>query len=80
MKRLNMAKSLYCKKRIESVKATAAELKSLVLRGKNTSYNSPNSTFNVEDFAFSKIKERYKKWTGNCFDNKDLISFGLINE
>lgn len=73
-----MTKSLYCKKRIESVKTTAAELKRLVLRGKNTFYNSQNSTFKVEDFAFSKIKERYKKWIGNCFD-KDLISFGLIN-
>ena len=24
----------------------------------------------------SKLKERYKKWTGNSFDDKDLISFG----
>lgn len=45
----------------ESVKATATELKRLVLRGKNTSYDSQNSTYNVEDFAFSKLKERYKK-------------------
>lgn len=33
-----------------------------------------------EDFAFSKLRERYKKWTGNSFDEKDLISFGLANE
>lgn len=64
----------------ESVKATATELKRLVLRGKNTSYDSHNSTYKVEDFAFSKLKERYKKWTGNSFDDKDLISFGLVNE
>lgn len=64
----------------ESVKATATELKRLVLRGKNTSYDSQNSTYKVEDFAFSKLKERYKKWTGNSFDDKDLISFGLVNE
>ena len=57
----------------ESVKATATELKRLVLRGKNTSYDSQNSTYKVEDYAFSKIKERYKKWTGNSFDDKDLI-------
>ena len=64
----------------ESVKATATELKRLVLRGKNTSYDSQNSTYVVEDYAFSKLKERYKKWTGSSFDEKDLISFGLANE
>ena len=64
----------------ESVKATGTELKRLVLRGKNTSYDSQNSTYKVEDYAFSKLKERYKKWTGNSFDDKDLISFGLVNE
>lgn len=64
----------------ESVKATAIELKRLVLRGKNTSYDSQNSTYKVDDYAFSKLKERYKKWTGNSFDDKDLISFGLVNE
>ena len=64
----------------ESVKATATELKRLVLRGKNTSYDSQNSTYKVEDYAFSKLKERYKKWTGNSFDDKDLTSFGLVNE
>lgn len=60
----------------ESVKATATELMRLVLRGKNTSYDSQNSTYKVEDYAFSKIKERYKKWTGNSFDDKDFIWIG----
>lgn len=64
----------------ESVKATATELKRLVLRGRNTTYDSQNSPYRVEDFAFSKLRERYKKWTGNSFDDKDLISFGLVNE
>ena len=64
----------------ESVKVTANELKRLVLRGKNTSYDSQNSTYKEEDYAFSKLKERYKKWTGNSFADKDLISFGMVNE
>ena len=64
----------------ESVKATATELKRLVLKGKNTSYDSQTSNYKVEDFSFSKLKERYKKWNGNSFDDKDLISFGLSNE
>lgn len=64
----------------ESVKATSTELKRLVLRGRNTSFDSQVSSYKAEDFAFSKLKERYKKWTGNSFDDKDLISFGLANE
>lgn len=64
----------------ESVKATATELKRLVLRGKNTSFDSQLSTYRVEDYAFSKLRERYKKWTGNSFDTKDLVSFCLANE
>lgn len=64
----------------ESVKTTPEELKRLVLRGKNTSYDSQNSTYKVEDFAYSKLRERYKKWTGSSFDEKDLVSFGLANE
>lgn len=64
----------------ESVKATATELKRLVLRGKNSSFDSQLSAYKTEDFAFSKLRERYKKWTGNSFDDKDLISFGLADE
>ena len=64
----------------ESVKTTATELKRLVLRGKNTSYDSQNSTYKMDDYAFSKLKERYKKWTGSSFDDKDLVSFGLANQ
>ena len=48
----------------ESAKVTANELKRLVLRGKNTSYDSQNSTHKVEDYAFSKLKERYKNGMG----------------
>lgn len=64
----------------ESVKATPEELKRLVLRGKNTSYDSQNSTYKVEDYSYSKLRERYKKWTGSSFEEKDLLSFGLVNE
>ncbi len=64
----------------ESVKATATELKRLVLRGKNASYDTQVSDYKVRDYAFSKLRERYKKWTGNSFDDKDLVSFGLATE
>lgn len=64
----------------ESIKAMPTELKRLVLRGKNTSYDSQNSTYKIEDFAYSQLRARYKKWTGNSFDEKDLVSFGIVNE
>ena len=64
----------------ESVKATPTEQKRHVLRGKNTSYDLQKSTFKVEDYAYSQLRARYKKWTGNSFDEKDLVSFGLANE
>lgn len=64
----------------ESVKASSTELKRLVLRGKNTTYDSQISGYKVEDYAFAKLRERYKKWTGNSFEEKDLVSFGLANE
>ena len=63
----------------ESVKASPIELKRLVLRGRNSSFDSQDSTYKIEDYAFSKLRERYKKWTGNSFDDKDLISFGLVD-
>jgi len=64
----------------ESVKATPTELKRLVLRGKNTSYDSQKSTYRIEDFAYTQLRARYKKWTGNSLDEKDLVSFGIVNE
>lgn len=64
----------------ESAKASPIELKRLVLRGRNTTFDSQNSMYKVEDYAFSKLRERYKKWTGNSFDEKDLVSFGLATK
>ena len=64
----------------ESVKATATEMKRLVMRGRNTSFDSQLSMYKTEDYSFSKLRERYKRWTGSSFDMKDLVSFGLADE
>lgn len=64
----------------ESVRADATELKHLVLRGKNTSWDAQISSYKVNDYAFSKLRARYKKWTGNSFDDKNLVSFNLVME
>ena len=48
----------------ESVVANAAELKRLVLCGKNSSFDSLATDYNFEDYSFSKLRERYKEWNG----------------
>ncbi|MDE5696352.1 MAG: putative DNA binding domain-containing protein [Lachnospiraceae bacterium] len=64
----------------ESVKADATELKRLVLRGKNSSYDVLGTTYSVSDYAFSKLRERYKAWTGESLEDKELVSFGLVDD
>ncbi len=64
----------------ESVKASAVEQKRLILKGRNTTWDTQLSGYNVIDFAFTKLRERYKKWTRKSFEDRDLISFGLVNE
>lgn len=64
----------------ESVKADATELKRLVLRGKNSSYDALGTTYSVSDYAFSKLRERYKAWTGERLEDKELVSFGLVDD
>lgn len=64
----------------ESVKADATELKRLVLRGKNSSYDALGTIYSVSDYAFSKLRERYKAWTGESLEDKELVSFGLVDD
>ena len=64
----------------ESVKATAVEQKRLIMKGKNISYDTQISPYKVIDYAFTKLHERYKKWTGKSFEDKDMISFGLATD
>lgn len=63
----------------ETVLADATEHKRLVLRGKNSSYDSLISSYNFDDYSFSKLKERYNQWTGKSFEDKMYFSFGLID-
>lgn len=64
----------------ESVKADATDLKRLVLRGKNSSYDALGTAYSVSDYAFSKLRERYKAWTGESLEDKELVSFGLVDD
>lgn len=61
----------------ESVLADPTELKRLVMRGKNTSYDSQISPYQFEDYSFSKLRERYKVWTGRSMSENVYESFGI---
>ena len=63
----------------ESVKATSIELKRLVMRGKNSTFDSLVTDYDFDDYSFSKLKERYFQWTGKSFDDKLFESFGMVN-
>ena len=64
----------------ESVKADATEQKRLILKGRNSTWDMQRSAYPVNDFAFSKLHERYRKWTGKSFEDRDMFSFGLVDE
>ena len=64
----------------ESVAAPDHILHELILDGINESFDSLVSKYDASDFAFSKLRERYRRWTGKSFDNKFLASFGLVDE
>ena len=64
----------------ESVTANAAELKRLVLRGKNSSFDSLMTDYDFKDYSFSKLRERYKEWNGTSMPEKGFESFGIVDE
>lgn len=64
----------------ESVVANAAELKRLVLRGKNTSFDSLMTDYDFNDYSFSKLRERFKEWNGTSMTEKSFESFGIVDD
>lgn len=64
----------------ESVVANAAELKRLVLHGKNSSFDCLMTDYDFKDYSFSKLRERYKEWNGTSMPEKSFESFGIVDE
>lgn len=44
----------------------------LVLRGRNSSYDSLISSYNFKDYSFSKLRERYYEWNSSSMEEKIL--------
>lgn len=61
----------------ESVIAPAYVLNQLVLNGMNRTYDELASEYDFKDYAFSKLRERYKVWTGNSMEDKLFDSFEI---
>ncbi|WP_234121776.1 ATP-binding protein [Clostridium hydrogenum] len=64
----------------QSVPATPAKLKELVLKGSVASYDSLKSKYSFDNMAFTKLKSTYKMRTGIQFEDSDYESFGIIDE
>ena len=64
----------------ESIVAPDHMLHELILDGMNESFDAIISKYDADDFAFSKLRERYRRWTGKSFNDKFLASFGLVDE
>ena len=61
----------------ESVIAPSYVLNQLLLKGMNRTYDALDSEYDFKDYAFSKLRERYKAWTGNSMEEKLFDSFEM---
>lgn len=61
----------------ESVIAPHYVLNQLILKGMNRTYDALTSEYDFKDYAFSKLRERYKVWTGNSMADKLFDSFEI---
>ncbi len=64
----------------ESVIAPSYVLNQLLLKGMNRTYDALLSEYDFKDFAFSKMRERYKAWTGNSMEEKLFDSFEMRDD
>ena len=64
----------------QSVPASRIDLFNLSLKGEHISYDSLESKKKIEDVSFKELRIEYKERTGKDFEDKDLKSFGLVND
>ena len=64
----------------ESVMAPSYVLNQLLLKGMNRTYDALDSEYDFKDYAFSKLRERYKAWMGNSMEEKLFDSFEMRDD
>ena len=63
----------------ESVQATAEQMIRLVLKGSNRTFDSLYTDYKAENYAFTILANTFKSRTGQEWDKKYLLSFGLVD-
>lgn len=63
----------------ESVPATAEQMVRLVLKGSNRTFDFLHTDYKVENYAFTILANTFKSRTGQEWDKKYLLSFGLVD-
>ena len=74
------ARTAYKRVGNQSVSASRIDLFNLSLKGEHISCDSLQSKKKLEDVSFKELKIEYKERTGKDFEEKDLKSFGLVND
>ena len=64
----------------ESIPATGEQMVRLVLKGSNQTYDSLRTDRRVEDHSFAILANTFKERTGQDWDRKYLLSFGLVTD
>ncbi len=64
----------------QSVIATSVDLLNLTLKGQKQTYDSLLSDKHVDNVTFKELRIEYNNRSGSNFEEKDLNSFGLVNE
>ena len=64
----------------QSVSATSIDLKNLVLKGMNKTFDTIQTDIQTKDATFNKLRIEYEKRTNKKFEEKDLLSFGLTTK
>lgn len=63
----------------ESLPATAEQMVRLVLKGSNMTFDSMHTSHMAEDHSFSILAHSFRQRTGQEWNKKYLLSFGLIS-
>lgn len=73
-------RTAYIRSSNQSIPAPTETMRRLVLRGKNSTFDSLDTSYKVSDYSFSKVRERYKVWTGESLPDGSYESWGMVNE
>lgn len=63
----------------QSIRVDRFELRNLVMKGTNNSFDILSTKYSFNDYAFSKLRATYKQSNGESFDDSYFESFGIVD-